>query len=171
MIVKLSSRTKTSPSTEWSMFNGLWTFVKTRNSNQFLTRNLHLVGGWATPLKNMSSSIGMIIETQLIFMGKCPIHGNQLPPTSPMFSPTGPLNYNGEASPRSPPCPALKNRCAPLRVLLIRWAFCPTRTNLGFPSKKAKKSREFMRIQLIFRWNDYPSGTKVHQVPPSCSHS
>ena len=40
----------------------------------------NLVGGWATPLKNMSSSIGMM--TFPILMGKCQIHGNQLPPTS-----------------------------------------------------------------------------------------
>ena len=43
--------------------------------------NLHirdffpLVGGWATPLKNMSSSIGMM--TFPIFLGKCQIHGHQ----------------------------------------------------------------------------------------------
>ena len=34
-----------------------------------------LVGGWATPLKNMSSSIGMISNP--ILMGKNKIHGNQ----------------------------------------------------------------------------------------------
>ena len=36
---------------------------------------IKLVGGWATPLKNMSSSIGMIIETQYEWENK--IHGNQ----------------------------------------------------------------------------------------------
>ena len=35
----------------------------------------HLVGGWATPLKNMSSSIGMIRNPRL--MGKYKIDGNQ----------------------------------------------------------------------------------------------
>ena len=34
-----------------------------------------LVGGWATPLKNMTSSIGMMTFPRK--MGKCQIHGNQ----------------------------------------------------------------------------------------------
>ena len=45
-----------------------------------LELDLSLVGGWATPLKNMSSSIRMM--TFPIFLGKCQKNGNQLPPTS-----------------------------------------------------------------------------------------
>ena len=44
---------------------------------------ISISSGWwarATPLKNMSSSVGMMRFP--IWMGKCQIHGNQLPPTS-----------------------------------------------------------------------------------------
>ena len=34
------------------------------------TKHGYLVGGWATPLKNMSSSIGMIIPTQYFWENK-----------------------------------------------------------------------------------------------------
>ena len=40
---------------------------------------VQLVGGWATPLKNMSSSIGMMTETQYFWENK--IDGNHSPPT------------------------------------------------------------------------------------------
>ena len=36
-----------------------------------------LVGGWATPLKNMNVNWDYYSQ----YMGKCQIHGNQLPPT------------------------------------------------------------------------------------------
>ena len=64
---------------EWWLVGGMpqtpnyrdWREVRTRRHSRFCGRTNHiLVGGWATPLKNMSSSIGMIRNSQY-FWEKC----------------------------------------------------------------------------------------------------
>ena len=49
------------------------------------SQNHRLVGGWATPLKNMTSSIGMMTATQY-FWEKFKIDGNHSPTTSRVIS-------------------------------------------------------------------------------------
>ena len=51
-----------------------------KDVNKFIGQKVNLVGGLFTPLKNMTSSIGMMRKFP-IFLGKCQIDGNHSPPT------------------------------------------------------------------------------------------